>query len=65
VDIGGGRGGEDENKGRFNLRHQSFVVLLFLYQICLCFYQVKENKHKSMENNNIKKNARKLVVHHL
>ena len=43
--YGGGGEGGGENKCQFNLRHQSsFVVLLFLYQICFCFYQVKENK---------------------
>ena len=48
---GGGDGGGDDNHAVFYsvslvcFCHQSpFVVLMFLYQICFCFYQVKENK---------------------
>ena len=50
--MGGGVGlGEDDNHAVFYsislvcFCHQSpFAVLLFLYQICFCIYQVKENK---------------------
>ena len=50
VEIDGGGGGDD-NQAMFHnislicLCHQSpFVVMLFLYQICFCFYYVKVNK---------------------
>ena len=50
VEIDGGGGGDD-NQAMFHnislicLCHQSpFVVMLFLYQICFCFYYVKVNR---------------------
>ena len=50
VEIDGGGGGDD-NQAMFHsislicVCHQSpFVVMLFLYQICFCFYYAKVNK---------------------